>query len=1196
MNARISTIIIVGLVLCLTVPGLLLCQTEKGAITGRVTDEQGGMVPGASVTVTSVSTNVSTTYQTSDVGTYEAPFLTPGLYKVTVTMPGFATSVSENIEVHVGDRVGVDFRLKVGEVKDTITVSGATESLMQTETASIGQLVDNKTIVTLPNADRNIYALLSLNSSVGQPPGGNGPAFRLETGGQFAVAGSRPSSMTFKIDGLSNTDPAFGTPTITPSLDAVREFKLQSHAYSAEYEGITQVNVATKSGGNEFHGSLFDFNRNDVFQPRNPNMPKDKTGKPGKNKLRFNQFGATIGGPVRLPWLYNGTDRTFFFFSYEGRRDNPLGYGYTHVPTELERRGDFSKSMGTTCARYGSPAQDIPLLNPDGTPSGKCVMVGQIFDPATQVLNPKYDPAGPKGSPLNPQYIRQPFPNNVIPTGRLNDIALRLFDAQLPMPNHTDPELNYGGAAGTRFVYDQYAARIDHTISEKDLIYGRFQIQNNNRTPKGLIPYQSIDLKTWGRVFSTTWNHVFGPTLVNEFRVGYVRGIYGNDLTEKIDPKQFGIQNTGLQTLPRLNLTPGAGAGLNYGGYSASILAEVQNTYQLADNVSLQRGAHSWKFGFKGDHNRFQAGERGGQNGTANFTGVYSVANDYAMASGTRPNALADFLLGRPVSTSLSIPGPVNVRNTPWSFYVQDDWQVAPRITINLGMRYEFHHPFRDQLKGGAVFDPSNGGRVLVAKKSVADSANTVLVACCADEHLVPADKTDFGPRVGLAIQPFENDSLVIRAGAGVFYSDQTQWFTWVNGYAPIDNPVFQNVIGDFYHVGPSMDNLFPTSAFIASTYRPTKPSNVPPQFLHPDGYVGGGWLGANGIGSQRTPYTQQWSLSIQRLMFSDMLVEVMYTGSNSKNLPTQWIFNQPSASPYTQNVQSPDPQLNYFLRRPFPNLSPSAYVLANILQSNYNAMTAKVNKTFSQGYSILSTYTWSKSIDQGSEVYAIGNTFNILSDSRNINRDRGVSSFDIPHRWVTSGIADLPFGKNKRFLNSSGWMDKLFGGFQFSGQFVLQSGQPFTPLVRNRLSNTGYALATERGDLVGDPYWSEEEWKQQIARWEAGQRLYLIDPASISLNYAPGTFGNIARNFFRAPYGRHLNLSVLKSTAIGEQARLEMRLEMHNVTRERLHRTDINAHAYANNLLTHPLVASIAPRYAFFNPHTIQLGLKLVF
>jgi hypothetical protein len=455
----------------------------------------------------------------------------------------------------------------------------------------------------------------------------------------------------------------------------------------------------------------------------------------------------------------------------------------------------------------------------------------------------------------------------------------------------------------------------------------------------------------------------------------------------------------------------------------------------------------------------------------------------------------------------------------------------------------------------------------------------------------------DFGPRVGVAMQPFKSDPMVIRAGYGIFYADSTQFFHW-RAYEPLPDRVFNSALttGDFTRPGAAISNLFPTSAFTTGGgYTPTF-GNVPPAILNNRPFIGSGNSGA--LASYRTPYSQQWSLSVQREVWRNMLVEINYTGSNSKNLPIQWIFSQATPSPVAANNSSPDPAANPFLRRPYPNFNIGAFATTNVLQSNYNAMTVKADKRFSQGYSFLTTYTWSKSIDQGSEVFALGSTFNILADNNNFNLDKGVSTFDVPHRFVTSGIFEFPFGRGKRFWNSSGWLDKVVGGWRASAAFQLQSGYPISPNIRNRRANTGYALSTERGNLAGDPYFSDAEWQRRLRDWEAGigGRLFVINPASISLDYAPGTFGNIPRNFFRAPFGRNLDFSVAKVTSFGEVTRLELRVDVIGATNERLHRTDTASRVFANNLLTNPNVGSIPERNQIFAPRIIQLGVKFVF
>ena len=1160
-------------------------QSEKGAIFGAVRDAGGGAVPNAAVKITSTGSNVTQELRSNEEGSFEAPFLSPGEYNVSASAAGFDTAVINGVTVHVGERVRADMSLRVGRVETRVEVS-AGEPVVQTDSASIGQVIENKSIQDLPNADRNIYSYVQLSSNAVPTPGGNAPGFRLESGGSLALSGTRPSSLTFKIDGLSNTDPAFGTPTITPSLDAVQEFRVQNNAYDAQYEGIAQINVATKSGTNSFHGSGFDFFRNDALQPRNPLNPPDKSGLPGKNKLRFNQFGATFGGPVILPKIYKGSDRTFFFFSYEGRRQNTTGTGFTRVPTAAERSGDFSADLGAcTTAKLNGVDTPVPLVGPNGAPTGDCVRTGQIFDPTTTIANPAFN-SGQPVSAFNPQFIRQPFDGNKIPARQLAPLTQKVIPFQLPMPNNPGSiESNFIGQAGLVYDYSQFSGRLDHVFNERDRIYGRVAFQDNVRLNQALIPYTGKDLSNVGRVASATWTHMFSPAFVNETRLGYVRGIYGDSI-QTVDPGEFGFKNTFGRTLPQFRLTA---TQLIYGGFAGSVLQEIQNTYQLADNASLLRGRHALKFGFEIDHNRFKNGDLGSNaNGVATFSGLYSIANP--LVTSTFANSMADWLLGSAQSTSLNTPSIAYLRNTQWGAYIQDDWKITDWATLNLGVRYQYYQPYLEENRGGITFDYENGGHVVVVDKRVADFANSPLVKCCAPRRLVEGDKTNFAPRIGLAIRPFKTDNFAIRAGYGMFYSPTTQFFFW-SQYQPVLLPSFNGTSGDFQHPGATIDNLFPSTEFSVNGLTPVFPSGVNRAVLNNQPIIG-----ASGVGSYNTPYTQQWSLSIQR-SFGGLLVELAYTGSNSKNLPTQWIFNQPTASPVPANLQSTDPAANPYLRRPYANLSPSSFAVTNILQANYNAGTVKVDKRFARGFAVLSSYTFSKSIDQGSEVFALANTFNIISNNRDINQDRGVSTFNVPHRWVTSGLVELPFGHGKRWLNRGGLVDKIAGGFEFSGIFVVESGFPFTPLIRNRLANTGYSLATERGNLVGNPYWTESEWNQMVHDWETKDvRLFVINPKSIDINYAPGTFGNIPRNFFHAPYGRNIDLSAQKNIHFGEVARLTLRADMLNVTQERLHRLDLASSVFANNVLTSPFVGSIPERKFFFNPHLIQLGMRLEF
>jgi hypothetical protein len=1187
-----STIVSLAIALLLLAPVLLFAQSEKGALVGTITDSNGAAVPNVTVTITDLGNKTTLTFSTNSDGIYSAPFLNPGTYDVLAVAPGFAKAIARNIVVSVGSRVRADLELKVGSVNETITVEESA-ALLQTENASIGQVVSAKQLTELPSINRNIYSFLTLDSTVNNGPTGNAEAFRLESGGSFAVAGSRPSSVTFKIDGQANNDPTFGTPTITPSLDTVKEFKLQNNAYSAEFEGITQVNVATKSGNNRLHGSLFEFAQNSFFEPRNPLAAKDKSGKPGKNKLRYNQFGFTIGGPVWLPRFGEGgptlyKPSTFFFFSYEGLRNNQRALAFGRVLTQAERTGDFSASLGSCITAGGTP---VPLLNPNGTPSGNCIRAGQIFDPATTVANPLFN-AGQAQSALNPQFIRQPFANNQIPAGRINSNATALINIQQSLPNFVSTsDLNFAGPAGSNFLNNQYSIRIDHKISDDDSVYGRFTRQNNVRDTESVLPFQAKSLRGKGIVFNSSWTHIFSPVLVNELRLGYVRGIYGESISE-IDPTQFGVKNTTGNTIPGIFLT--SGGQLTYGGFTASLLETKQNTYQLADNLSLTFGLHNIKVGFKADHNRFKNIDRIQSPGLLNFNGLFSVGNSSLGGNASRPNSIADFLLGNISSETLNLPNAALVRQTPWAVYFQDDWRINSRLTLNLGLRYELHQPFRDEHLGGRRVDLTGEGRLLVADPEVARLANSPLVVCCTSSRVVDTDKNDFGPRIGIAYRPFEKDNTVVRAGYGLFYADTSQFFHWLY-YVPLQSGSFTPALASFQTPSATLNDPFPIGNFSppgGSGIFIGTPAGVNPAALNNQPVIS-----ISGLGPYKTPQSQQWSFGVQREILKDMVLDLSYKGASSRNLPLQWFFNQPTFSATAPNFQSLDPAANPYLRRKFDNFTIGSNIVANVLKSNYNAMTLKVEKRFSKGYSFLSGYTWSKALDQGAEVFSVVSNHAFLPDNNNFNANRGVSVYDVPHRWVTSGSYDLPFGKGKMFLNQGGVVDALIGGWRLSGIFTLQSGMPFQPsILGNRFTNTGISVI-ERGDYGNVTPYTSEEWQAALAAWNKGARLFFVKPGTININYAPGTGGNIGRNAFRTPYGRRLDLSLAKVTRLGENARFELRVDMFDVTREVLHRPSIANSVAALTALTNPLtVGSIPGRNLFFIPYILQVGGRFTF
>lgn len=1167
-------------------------QTEKGSIVGAVVDESGNVIPNATVVVKNLGNQTSQTFTTNDEGIYNVPFLTPGDYEVTASAPGFSKTLVSNVVVHVSTRERVNIALKVGEVTATVEVTNEAP-VLQTENADVGQVITNQQLNDLPSGNRNVYTFLSLDSTVngqGVNPS-NAETFRLESAGTISVGGGRPSSVTYKVDGQANNDSTFGTPTITPALETVKEFQLQNNAYSAEFEGFSQVNIATKSGTSRFRGSAFEFLQNDFFQPRNPLAPLDSEGRRGKNKLRFNQFGASVSGPLLTPNFGEGgpiflKDRTFFFFSYEGLRDNRRGTAFARVLTQAERNGDFSANLGECVVISG---QTVFQRNPDGTQTTNCVRTGQIFDPATTVPNPLFTGSNP--SAFNPQFIRQPFAGNVIPANRLSPQAQALINLVQPLPNFTSTsDLNYQGASGSNFLNNQFSVRIDHKITDSDSIYGRFTWQDNQRDTESVLPFQQVDLQGKGQVFNSAWTHIFAPTLVNEFRFSYLYGKYGQSISE-IDPTQFGVNNTTLNTIPGLFLT--AGGTLNFGGFTASILETTHKTAQISDNVSWTLGEHTIKTGFKIDHNKFDNLDRIGSNGRLDFNGLFSVGN--SSISATRPNSISDFLLGNASSHSLRVDNPALISNTPWAVYFQDDWKLHPQLTVNLGFRYEWHDPWSDERLGGRTVDLTGEGRVLVRDPEVARLANDPRIVCCTRPEVVDTDKNDFAPRVGFAWSPFKNGKTVIRAGYGIFYTDTTQFFHWLY-YAPLRSGTFTPNTASFTQPAATFSDPFPRSQFTppgGSGIFIGIPGGVNPAIF--DQPV----ISINAIGPYDTPMSHQWSAGVQHQLMRNMVLDVSYKGSRTKNLPVQWFFNQPTfqSTPARFNgADSTDPNQNPYLRRPYENFTIGSNIVANVLKAEYDALTVKVDKRFSNGYNFLTSYTWSKSIDQGAEAFSLGQNHAFLPNNLDFDAGRGRSLLDIPHRWVTSGTYELPFGRGKQFLNQGGIVNALLGGWKLSGIFTLQSGQPFSPylLTTGSHTNTGVSVV-ERGNFDNTAPYTDEEWEAALEAWRNGQPLYIIRPDAIDDQNYTG-LGNIPRNAFRYLHTRRLDLSMAKNTRFNETMGLELRFDMFNVTREILHNPDFHRQVAGANALTNPLRGSIRGRNIFFIPHIIRVGVRFTF
>jgi hypothetical protein len=727
-----SAFVCLGLAATLAPPVFSQVSLGTGAIEGFIQDASGAAVPGAQVEVRNVGTGLTRAGSTDMTGRYTMLSLPVGEYEIKATANGFRTTVRSGITLVIGRTAVADIELAVGQVTDTVSVTAA-PSLVETTHATLGEVVQNKQIVELPLNGRS-YAQLALLSAQVVGMGGPGIGTRTQenaigTSGFFSISGSRPEGNQFTFNGINVTNEFTGGTFAYPPIDSVQEFKILQNSYSAELGGRAgQVVLTSKAGGNQFHGSVYEFLRNDHLDANNffLNLAGQK-----KRPLKLNQFGASLGGPILIPRVYNGKNRTFFFFNYEGARIRRGAPATTTVPTALMRTGDFTQ-LGRA-----------------------------ITDPTT----------------------RNPFPDAIIPASRLNQIALNTIRlAQYPVPNITGINNNYVLALSNAQTLNQVSTRFDHSFSESDKIWGSFfWTPLNNASPRFTYLSDGRNAITT-QAYSSNWTHVFSPNLLNEFKAGFN---FASHQDQNRSPQGLTNADLGFPNNANQPQAKGVSAGIpsfNASGYgvigaatSSPRLFKTRH-YQIADTLNWIRGAHAFRFGV--DITR----EHEDQRFNPQIRGNYSFGGAYT------GNGFADYLLGLPSSAIREILLPAYDifeslhRGTHYYFFAQDDWKVSRNLTFNLGFRYEFNSPVVEARDRQANYYPKvvNGvGRILRI-----DAPDPEFGRCLC----IPAKK-DFGPRFGFAYRPGNSERTVIRSGYGIFYAyvpyntKQTQAFNapWID-------------------------------------------------------------------------------------------------------------------------------------------------------------------------------------------------------------------------------------------------------------------------------------------------------------------------------------------------------------------------------------------------------------------------------
>jgi hypothetical protein len=1162
-------------------------QIDTGTILGTVRDQSGAVIPQAKVTLTNTGTGVSSSGQTNNEGHYAFPAIKSGTYQVTIQATGFKKYVRSGISLSIQQSAEIDVALETGDINQSVEVT-AEAPILQTQESSVGQTVSGQTINDLPLNGRDWTYLARLSTGVNIPQQGARAA------GQFAANGTRPAQNNYMIDGIDNNTSSVdflnGTAyVIKPPVDAIGEFKIQTNSFSAEYgrAGGAVLNATMKSGTNEFRGTLWEFLRNEKFDA---NSFRNNLSGINKAKYRQNQFGGALGGPIRK-------GKTFFFGDFEGTRIRQGRSIVASVPTALQRSSGYT-DFSDLITRQGNRVRGTDLL-------GRSILQGTIFDPATtrRVTSGQVDPVTGRTATGN-GFVRDPFPNNRIPAGRLSANAIKLMNLY-PNENFIQAGTtgnNYNTIRNLTDDANSFDVRIDHNFSEKDHIFGRYSWADIVRFRPGPFEgaadggaYGDGNEKVRTSGLAVSYTHTFSPTLLNEVRFGLSRESsnrlppLGND-TSNI-PGSFGIpgiqQVEGNGGLPPLNI-----GGLNRLGAVTWLVADrLSNTTQLTDNLTKTYKNHTFKGGFEYQYIDFPWVGPPYARGNFSFNGNYTSAPGLGDGSTGR----AQFLL-TPIRST--VPGGVdfvgginqlqaspfgripNYRNYVGGYF-QDDWKFNSKLTLNLGLRWEHFSLTKARDSVQANFVPGPGKPQFIIPASRRDNpkvSQSFLDGLARDGiDLVYSDefgsgigitqKKNFGPRFGFAYQ--FNSKLVVRGGYGIYYGAFENRGGFPNlGY----NYPFQF---DFNFIAPSDSAplIYPDGSS-ASLERGLLGVPLDPTRVNATG------LNLRGIEFRyKTPYTQGYNLIVQYELGARNSVEVGYVASLGRHLEAFIGTNlQNTILPPGQGL---NPQ-NYV---PFKTFARGSSYAATAGNSHYHALQSKFQRRMTNGLDLLVSYTYSKTLTNAGDLLSNGGAggyraVGILGISPEMAR----ASFDVRHGLVMSGNYDLPFGKGQKFLSGmNGIGNAVLGGWSTNFVYSYYTGQPQV---------IGCTIATTEGlgcnslKVSGaNPYQDVRDAQGYKVIWNPA--AFTNPPRATTIGQTDLSPLGGGRNQLSGPSQFGIDFSVFKSFQITERIRSEFRAEMFNLT---------NTPTF--NLPTSNFQAANFGRLEFQrnNPRQVQLALKLYF
>ncbi|MFN8006733.1 MAG: carboxypeptidase regulatory-like domain-containing protein [Terriglobia bacterium] len=1095
----------------------LQAQVAQAELAGEVRDPSAAVVASAKVTMTENQTNQTFLLTTDRAGVFDFTTLMPGAYTLTVEAPGFKRFVREGIHVATGELLRLDVTLEIGNDNEVITVN-EDASLLRTESGTLGQPISNRKIVSLPLNGRNYIPLVALVPGVALPPGSSFPR----------INGGRPRVNEYLYDGISVLQPEPGQVAFFPVVDAIQDFNVVTNSPPAEFGRCNGgvINLSTKSGTNAFHGSIFEFFRNEALNARNLFAPASASN-PNKPRFRRSQFGFVFGGPIT-------PDKTFFFWDYQGTRQDIGRVRISTVPTLLQRQGIFTQPI----------AGSIP----------------KIYDPATTA-------AKPGGG-----FTRQPFANNRIPQDRIDPVALTLLQ-RYPLPTSGGTANNYRRVDNEGDSQDQMDFRVDHRFTENDQMFARFSYASDVASPVTPLPDGSGVISSGVLALTKTPSyslalhslHSFDAGFFNEIRFGYTRrSIDRRALLLNIPPSEsLGLPGIPTNSAFETELPTFLIDGEQQVGPAPNTDSVFRtDVTQLTDTVSFLKGRHSLKAGLDFRWERLDVVQPPSPTGQFRFSTLFT---DLPGTTGTG-NALASFLLGQVQTFSIDLQNSVlRPRAAIQEYFIQDDWKVNQRLTVNAGLRYTLNFPSTEFDNQGAVFDLGTQQLDYLGQDGISRSAREL-------------QKHDFGPRLGIAYRLTEK--TVIRSGYGLIWIEQAGITT---PFTIPQFPFLQTVNQR------NLDNINP--AFVLAN----GPS-VAPIPLTPNAGLGQGVFSVDsGLGSG---YAQQWNLAIQQEIARNLVLEVAYAGSKithigipDTNLNQLTVEQLSQGSLLLQRVPNPfygtiprssslgDPTIPQAqLLKPYPRFTSVSLYRNNVGNTNYNALQAKLEKRFSRGFSFLVSYTFSKLIDDAGSVFdasiLTGPVANYpVADSFNRRLERDVSTGDIPNVFVTSFVYDLPFGAGHR-LDPQGVPGKLVKGWSLTGIVTFQSGLPLAVTQATNF-NAFAGFGTQRPNRVADPNLPADQ--RSTTRF-FDTSAFVVAPQS--------TIGTSSRNPVRGPSYQNVDLALIKQTTLHEQIILEFRIEAFNLT----NMPPLNA---PNVVLGTAGFGSIT---SAGDPRVLQFGLKLNF